>query len=188
MERFSSKIKRGENGCLEWQGHLLRGYGRFWDGKTSVPVHRFAYELSKGPIPDGFDVHHVCHNRRCVNPEHLEVLPKSEHVRHAMPPGYVSANARKTHCPRGHEYTTENTYVTKKGQRMCRACGREKSAEARGPKPPHYNSLKTHCPRGHEFTPENTGVGPRGGRTCKQCRREQSLAQYYKRKALKADG
>ena len=91
-------------------------------------------------------------------------------------------HARKTHCPAGHEYTPENTYVNPKGSRECRACKDENREEsnrrarerraARGLMP-NGNSAKTHCPHGHEYTPENTYINPSSGsRMCKTCIRE----------------
>jgi hypothetical protein len=75
-DRFWSKVKKTD-GCWEWQAALSEdGYGRFYTktstGKAAVSkAHRMAYELSVGPIPDGLQIDHKCHNPRCVNPKHL---------------------------------------------------------------------------------------------------------------------
>ncbi|HKC75729.1 MAG TPA: hypothetical protein VKF37_16250 [Chloroflexota bacterium] len=97
----------------------------------------------------------------------------------------------RTHCPEGHEYTPENTYIGSKGERSCRLCQQQasrRSYEKRigksvdGPILPRPE-LRTQCPRGHEYTPENTYINPRtGGRSCKECRREKNRQQYRKKK------
>jgi hypothetical protein len=77
-------------------------------------AHRVVYEMLVGSIPTGLDLHHLCRNTWCVNPEHLEPLVYFEHHR----------NLFKTHCPRGHPYDDENTYWHE-GNRDCKECRRE---------------------------------------------------------------
>ena len=111
--------------CLVWTGKPnAKGYGRY----AQTLAHRFVYENTVGPIPDGLEIRHSCDNPPCVNPEHL--LPgtpadnahdKIERRRHHC--------QKKTRCAKGHEYTPENTYVTKKGHRRCRTCGTAWSRE-----------------------------------------------------------
>lgn len=70
-----------ESGCWVWQGHIQPdGYPRFRIQSRGVQAHRWFYELYKGEIPPKFEVHHVCRNTACVNPEHLEALPREEHT------------------------------------------------------------------------------------------------------------
>jgi len=87
-------------------------------------AHRAVYEALVGPIPKGLSLDHLCRNRACVNPEHLEPVSLVENVMRGVSPHAV--NARKTHCAHGHAFTAENTYMVR-GERVCRACGRERS-------------------------------------------------------------
>lgn len=79
-ERLRSRTERvGE--CLEWQGAVTSsGYGILSDGGALTTAHRAAYELANGPIPDGMHVDHICHNRRCVAPEHLRLATPRQNV------------------------------------------------------------------------------------------------------------
>jgi len=109
--------------CWTWKGTTLNGYGTFYDGKKSVFAHRQSYELIKGNIPDGLQLDHLCRNRLCVNPEHLEPVTCKENINR----GNTGDNQRdKTHCPQGHPYSGENLRITSLGYRECRICSREK--------------------------------------------------------------
>lgn len=122
FERFSEKVNT-DGDCWEWTASKKPfGHGRFkWNGTMGL-AHRFAYEHLVGPIPDGHDVHHVCANPSCVNPDHLEPLTRKEHMRlgNTIP----AARIAQTHCIHGHEFDEANTYIYK-GNRNCRACNRE---------------------------------------------------------------
>lgn len=98
-------------------------------GTKAKLAHRFSYELHKGPIPAGLVLDHTCSTPACVNPDHLEPVTGSENARRSHQRGkYVNNGAHfaaKTHCPEGHEYSAENTYVNPKGSRICRECARQ---------------------------------------------------------------
>lgn len=72
-ERFWLKVdKRGPDDCWEWKAGRCLGYGQFWNNVRDMPAHRFAYEAVVGPIPEGLTLDHLCRNKGCVNPAHLE--------------------------------------------------------------------------------------------------------------------
>lgn len=104
--------------CVIWAGRRdADGYGR----TNGCLAHRVAYERRFGPIPDGLQLDHLCRNRACVNPEHLEPVTHAENMRRSAP-------AQKTKCSNGHAYDDLNTYIRPTGQRDCRVCIRERQA------------------------------------------------------------
>lgn len=123
-ERFWPKVQLAESGCWEWIAAIAStGYGVFQlqQPKRLVRAHRWAYEAVIGPIPSGLQIDHLCRNRACVNPWHLEPVTALVNNRRG------DTNANKAHCARGHEYTEENTY-RHDGRRGCRACRRASKA------------------------------------------------------------
>lgn len=131
LERLTKKIIFNSKGCWEWIGCVnYRGYGVFKVEQKSQLVHRVSYQLLKGIIPNGLELDHLCRNRICINPHHLEAVTHKENLRRGLN-GFIGALKQrlKTHCPKGHEYTKENTriHISKKNQksRLCKTCDRE---------------------------------------------------------------
>jgi hypothetical protein len=125
-ERFWPKVDKtaGPNACWPWLAcGDPTGYGRFVyenaDGKRRLGLaHRFAYEVTHGPIPDGLEIDHLCRNRSCSNPKHLEaVTTKVNHER--------GTQRMRTNCPSGHPYEPPHLGVNKRGWRFCRTCMNE---------------------------------------------------------------
>lgn len=117
-DRLMARTVRKGN-CWEWaRVSSPDGYGRFRFRGAQWLAHRASYALHVGPIPEGLDLDHLCRNRRCVNPSHLEPVTRSENL-HRSP--LMDRNSKKTHCPAGHEYTQENTRRSGP-RRHCRAC------------------------------------------------------------------
>lgn len=118
-DRFWPKVSQPTNplDCWEWQAAIdvQSGYGRFQVDGTTKHAHRVAYELSIGDLDPDLELDHLCRNRRCVNPLHLEQVTHRENVRRAR---------QVKSCPQGHPYEGDNLYVYK-GHRKCKACGRE---------------------------------------------------------------
>jgi len=116
-----NKIRVAENDCWEWAGALnSKGYGSFGHLGHRVSTHRLAYELLVGPIMDGLHIDHLCRNRACCNPVHLEAVPQRTNTLRGV--SFAATNATKTHCRHGHEYTAANTYTDKRGSRSCKTC------------------------------------------------------------------
>jgi HNH endonuclease len=126
-ERFSEKVDRRDPGeCWLWLGLLNgSGYGVFSMNGRTVMAHRVAYERQNGSIPPGLEIDHLCRNRTCVNPVHLE--PVTGRVNTLRSTSFTALNARKTHCPAGHAYDRTNTF----GRRGCRTCVRSQQAAYR---------------------------------------------------------
>lgn len=111
--RFQERIIKHETSCWFWQARLnAQGYTVFKVNGKIVHVHRWAYETFKGPIPEGLVVDHLCTNRSCVNPDHLEAITVKEN----------NIRAKGTSCfQEGHPRTEENTIIIS-GVQICRRC------------------------------------------------------------------
>lgn len=119
-ERFWSRVNKTKS-CWIWTGYISpKGYGEcYFKGKT-CRAYRVSFEMVNGPIPDGMEIDHLCRNRACVNPEHLEAVSKRENILRGVCPPAI--NRRKKKCNNGHEYNAENTMISKRGSRVCRLC------------------------------------------------------------------
>lgn len=127
-ERFWAKVSGGDyTDCWTWTGARgTTGYGIFitaWP-KRAV-AHRWAYEQLVALVPAGLDLDHLCRNRACVNPWHLEPVTRKVNLNRG-----IHANAVKTHCLSGHAYTPDNTRINVRGSRECRQCIRVKNRES----------------------------------------------------------
>jgi len=133
IDRFAEKIALTDSGCIEWiASRNNSGYGTFAVGSGRSDVaHRWSYEHHVGPVPEGLNLDHLCRNRACVNPGHLEPVTTSVNLLRAV--GMGQANATKTHCPEGHPYAGDNLHMSpsRPNNRMCRTCRREHSRRAR---------------------------------------------------------
>ena len=133
---FLANIEKsgGENGCWEWTGALnKRGYpsGAGETGTRGLPAHRIAYEWMVGPIPADSELDHLCRNRRCVNPHHLEPVTHSENLRRIRRVGPFQL---RRYCKKGHALVGSNARMWSNGGGLrevrCYECHR--AGESRG--------------------------------------------------------
>ena len=123
-----------DSACWEWQGSKSKdGYGQFilsarrGEPRVRISPYRFVWEYFHGPMPEGFEPDHLCNNRACCNPAHIEPVTHAENQRRSYQrgrkrPGLDYQTGRRaaqiTHCPQGHEYTPENSRITSQGSRI----------------------------------------------------------------------
>lgn len=157
--------------CWLWTttASTSNGYPQFRCGERMVLCYRFSYEQVVGPVPEGLQLDHLCHNehptcaggpdcphRKCVNPDHLEPVTNNENQGRRVGMHYAPM------CRNGlHSMNDDNVRVTSTGIRVCRTC-------SPGPRP----NIDDVCPNGHERTPENKRVRPDRRVICKPCERD----------------
>jgi hypothetical protein len=128
LEAFWAKVDKTET-CWIWTGSKRKsGYGLLDVGRKLQLAHRFAFVTSGGLIPDGLHLDHLCRNRACVRPDHLEVVSNRTNVLRGV--GISAENARRTHCVNGHELSGDNLWIAPRSnrasgvRRYCLACKR----------------------------------------------------------------
>lgn len=126
LQRFWSKIIKTGN-CWEWTACVLKnGYGQFTIDQKLYYAHRVSYAIFIGDIPNNLHLDHLCRNRKCVNPDHLEPVTNEENIRRGLTGlqrGFQQKS--KTHCLKGHPYSGNNLYLRKdRDGRECKKCKR----------------------------------------------------------------
>ena len=124
IQQIISKIDKGVPTCWLWLGNkTINGYGQITFKNKHYLTHRVSYEYFKGNIPNTLQIDHLCKNRSCVNPEHLEVVTQKENLKRGNTGkhnNHVNTQINKTHCPQGHEYSGKNNL----GRRICKICNK----------------------------------------------------------------
>lgn len=121
-EKFMAKVDIEPRGCWRWMGYVQsNGYG-YYRHEESTWAHRVSYLLFRGPIPEGLTIDHLCRNKRCVNPDHLEVVTQSENSRRATP---------WTKCATYHPRETSRWSQRADGRQTCLECGRVREQQRR---------------------------------------------------------
>lgn len=178
IERFWARVQVDSPGaCWPWKGSMSSlGYGLFW----RLRAHRVAYVLVKGAIPDGLMLDHLCRNKSCCNPDHLEAVTQRVNVLRGDSPS--AQGARKTHCLRGHEFTPDNTN-RRTGWRHCNQCQWDRDrARRQKRRRRHFRGVRVSLECGHEKVLSSSwwrlsaalvavlvGQAVRGGTWCQQC-------------------
>jgi len=125
-DRFDAKVApEPMSGCWLWMENVdTSGYAQFSIKGKNRGAHRLSYERHRGEIPAGLQIDHLCRVRSCVNPDHMEMVTQQENMRRGIP-----RCAKITHCPKGHAYDAQNTWIDKTGRRHCRECRTTSSRE-----------------------------------------------------------
>jgi hypothetical protein len=163
-EQFFARVD-AEGDCWQWTGSDNgKGYGVIqFDGRLQR-VHRLSWEYLVGPIPDGLVLDHLCRNKRCVNPDHLEPVTNRENVLRGY--GISAQLARNTECPNGHPFSGDNLIITDSGRR-CRICNRATIRKAR-------RRLKAQFEAGRSGIRHGTVSGYTLGCRCEHCKQARS--------------
>lgn len=123
MDKSKLKFQKNKSGCWEWAGYVGKhGYGQVTIKGKSFKAHRLSYLLHKGELTSGLEIDHLCRNRKCINPQHLEEVTKKENQRRGL--SVSGKNFRKKECANGHLFSEMNTYIRPDGGRSCKICRR----------------------------------------------------------------
>jgi len=130
VERFKKFVTHDPTtGCMPWLGSKsYDGYPLFWGGESCVRAHRWVYEYLVEQIPVNKEIDHLCRNRCCVNITHLEIVDHQTNVLRGET--IVAAQLKRTRCPQGHAYDSENTYWYGRN-RQCKACNSNRALRQR---------------------------------------------------------
>ena len=129
LDRFVTRVQHLETGCWLWLGFICKttGYGMMYYEGRPTAVHRVAYQEFRKRLLPGFEPDHLCRNRWCANPFHLEAVTHRINCRRGN--GASAVNAKRTHCLNGHPCDQENTYWTSAGLRQCKACRKKRQRD-----------------------------------------------------------
>lgn len=172
-----AKLFEVTDGCWNWRGSTFKGranYGRLNYLGRHLLAHRFMYGLIHGEPALHLVVDHLCNNKKCVNPNHLELKSSGANsLRGNSPP---ANNRRKSRCVEGHELSGDNLRTRKDGARICITCSRARRNEmyreerAAIGKQVYTDKRRPSCKNGHKYTERNTKLDVRGWRICLQCK------------------
>lgn len=127
LDRIAAKFEVDENGCWTWiASRNPNGYGQIAVDQRQRGAHRVTYELVVEDIPGGHDIDHLCRNRACINPDHLEPVTRRENARRGLRGVLAPAE-----CPSGHAFNEENAGLRGNGFRYCKQCNRDRVRRAK---------------------------------------------------------